>query len=236
MIKNNIFGQILIVVLVFFLLISSVQMFGWGQGISEVEIDQDNLMAMPLVPKGIETKIQTSADEGKQILEKINGRPMFSDTRTPFVPPEVEDPKGVEGGPDPVSELKVQLTGVVITATESYAMILDNLTNQRETYRVGMPLEGEQGGWTLNSIQSRKVVFLSDDNKTAELELEVFSGQLKAGKASNSRKSGKNKSAKKDGKGKQSDREEKKKNADDIRKKIAERRAQMRAEAAKKNK
>jgi hypothetical protein len=109
-------------------------------------------------------------------------------------------------------------------------MILDNITNQRETYKIGMPLEGEQGGWTLTEIHNRRVVFTSDDEKSAELDLDVFSGKLKAGgNKRNTKKDKKNADIKK------LSRKDKKKNADDIRKKIAERRAQMRAEAAKKN-
>ena len=158
---------------------------------------------------------------------------MFSEDRLPFVEPEIEVAEDDESKPD-IPELKVMLTGVVITPEQSYAMILDTTTNLRETYKVGMPLDGEQGGWTLNSIQSRKVTFVSDDNETAELELEVYSQQLKVGKQAGKNRSSKDKDS--DTNKSENIREEKKKNADDIRKKIAERRAQMRAEAAKKNK
>ncbi len=225
-------GQLLIGALVFFLLLSSVQMFGWGQGIDSIELSQDNILGLPAMPKVNKAAEVNSNEENKALMESIYARPMFSTTRVPFIALE----EVVEGGPGEdnleVSELKAQLTGVVITPKQSYAMILDTDTNERATYKVGMPLEGEQGGWTIDSIQSRKVVFISDDNKTEELELEVFSGGLKAGAAS---KKSKNKTSNKneivDVK---SNKENKKKNADDIRKKIAERRAQMRADAAKK--
>lgn len=236
MIKNNLIGQILIGIIVLFLLISSVQMFGWGLGVDSVSVDEDNLSSLPAVPKTATTTEQISSEDSKLMLEEIGKRPMFSLDRTPFVDPVVDD--DVDPEKDfVVNELKAQLTGVVITPEQSYAMILDTTTNQRETYKVGMPLDGEQGGWTLNSIQSRKVTFVSDDDRTAELELEVYSKQLKAGKQANNKGSTrKNKTSGKDSKNRDSSREDKKKNADDIRKKIAERRAQMRAEAAKKNK
>ena len=236
MIKNNLLGQILIGIIVLLLLISSIQMFGWGVGVGSVSIDEENLASLPSVPDATSNSIQHSIDDSKLMLEEIGKRPMFSLDRMPFVEPEVvevdESDTDIE-----IPELKAQLTGVVITPEQSYAMILDTITNQRETYKVGMPLDGEQGGWTLNSIQSRKVTFVSDKDETVELELEVYSQQLSAGKQPGKKnRSSKNKNSDSDTQKNEAIREEKKKNADDIRKKIAERRAQMRAEAAKKNK
>ena len=230
MIKNNILGQFLIGVMAIFLLIGSVQMFGWGTGINKIEIDQEQLPSLPVVPKGNKNNKTVSEEDVKKEIGGINERPMFSLTREPFV--ELADEDGItEVEPEiTINEIKAQLTGVVITPTESYAMIFDSLTNQRETYRVGMPLEGDQGGWTLNSIQSRKVVFVSDNDETSELELEVFSAGLSTG-GNNKPKNASNSSEKP-----AISQVEKKKNADDIRKKIAERRAQMRADAAAKNK
>jgi hypothetical protein len=231
MIKNNLLGQILIGLLVFFLLLSSIQMFGWGQGIDPVVVDTENKMQLPVLPKI--TKQDVVKKDDKQLMDSIIKRPVFSLTRTPFVAPEdladTEDPVL-----DEVHELNAQLTGVVITPQGSYAMIMDGVTNKKETYKVGMPLSGEQGGWTLNSIQSRKVVFVSDDDKTAELELDVFTGTLKAG-GKTDKKQTQTAIQKNINNDSQQSRKDKKKNADDIRKKIAERRAQMRADAAKKN-
>lgn len=231
MIKNNLLGQILMGLIVVFLLLSSLQMFGWGQSIEKVVVDPENVMQLPAMPK--ETKQDIVKKDDKLLMDSIVTRPMFSATRTPFVAP--EDPTENKGNePVEIPEINAQLTGVVITPEGSYAMIMDGTTNKRETYKVGMPLSGEQGGWTVNSIQSRKVVFVSDDDKTTELELEVFTGTLKAGGKSD-KKSAQLANQKNHKKSTEQSRKDKKKNADDIRKKIAERRAQMRAEAAKKN-
>ena len=230
MIKNNLLGQILIALLVLFLLISSIQMFGWGQGINEVKIDPENQIKLPVVPSGnASNDLHDDQNNDKQLISNITNRPLFSDSRKPFVE-ELDTGDGENKDEEilAINELKAQLTGVVITPEHSYAMILDNLTNERETYKVGMPLNGEQGGWTLSEIHNRKVVFVSDDEKSEELELEVFSGKMMAGGAV---KKGVAKGATKR---QNLSRKDKKKNADDIRKKIAERRAQMRAEAAKK--
>jgi hypothetical protein len=238
MIKNNLFGLVLIGLLVFFLLFSSAQMIGWGVGIDAVEAGDVDETNIPSLPKGVQEPIAILVDDRKKMKEGINARPMFSNNRIPFVV-EVDTP--TEDPDDgPTGELKAELTGVVITPTQSYAMILDTLTNERDTYKVGMPLQGEQGGWTLNTIQSRKVVFVSDDEKTEELELSVFKGDLNtnAGKKSKHQlvdklTGGKQKQEDKKDNSKD-DKKDNKKNADDIRKKIAERRAKMRADAAKK--
>jgi hypothetical protein len=241
MIKNNLFGQILIGLLVFFLLLSSVQMFGWGTGIDSVVLDENNADVLPVLPKATQSINAVTLDDRKNMVETINEHPMFSTSRTPFI--EEIEPTDAQPEEGPISELKAELTGVVITPHQSYAMILDTITNQKETYQVGMPLQGEQGGWTLNSIQSRKVVFVSDDDKTEELELVVFSGSMlnnkpvTGGKSKpqlgNSQASGQVKQQSNNGNNQASNKENKK-NADDIRKKIAERRAKMRADAAKK--
>ncbi len=230
MVKNNFFGQVLIGLLVLFMLISSIQMFGWGQGLKEVNIDSDAASTLPVVPKEIATAEKIAAADTKKLMAEIIKRPMFSQDRKPFVPPVEEEPKD-ENGPIEAKELKAKLTGVVITPEQSYAIILDNLTNERNTYKVGMPLEGEQGAWMLDSIQSRKVVFVSEDKKTEELELEIYSGQAKKPVKNQKGKAGVTAN-----KAKKLSKRDKKKNADDIRKKIAERRAQMRAQAAKKKK
>jgi hypothetical protein len=230
MIKNNLLGQILIALLVLFLLISSIQMFGWGQGINEVKIDVENQIKLPVVPSGNGSNdLNNNQNNDKQLVSNINNRPLFSDSRKPFVE-EIDAESEADKNEEllAVNELKAQLTGVVITPEHSYAMILDNLTNERETYKIGMPLNGEQGGWTLSEIHNRKVVFVSDDEKSEELELEVFSGKMMVGGLV------KKGVAKGVTKRQNLSRKDKKKNADDIRKKIAERRAQMRAEAAKK--
>lgn len=233
MIKNNLLGQILIGLLVFFLLLSSIQMFGWGQSIDKVVIDPENKIQIPVLPKV--TKQDEVKKDDKLLIDSITKRPMFSVTRTPFVAP--EDPTdGKDTVLDEVHELNAQLTGVVITPEGSYAMIMDGVTNKKETYKVGMPLSGEQGGWTINSIQSRKVMFVSVDDKTAELELDVFTGTLKAGGKTGKKQVKKQAQvAENKNNDNQQNKKDKKKNADDIRKKIAERRAQMRADAAKKN-
>lgn len=225
------------VALAFFLVLGSIQMMGWGSDIREIEIDEENLPRLPVVPSPANDEKAIKSDT-VQMITDINGLPLFSDDRQPFKDEPQLDP--VDNTTPVISELKAKITGIVITPEQSYATILDTVTNERVTYQVGMPLEGEQGGWTLNSIESRKVTFVSDENETEELELEVYSGNLKGGSGKNKGKNGGNGNNKKNNKNSEQKnsqaltKEQKKQNADEIRRKIAERRAQMRAQAAQK--
>ncbi len=232
MIKNNLFGQILIGVLVLLLLIASIQMLGIGGQIGAVQLDEEGQVSIPQIPRSINQQEPQEEADLKKLVEVATIKPIFSTTREPFVGESEETT--VEEPPEEIAELKAQITGIVITPENSYAMILDTTTNERNSYKVGMPLDGELGGWTVASIQSRKVTFVSDDEKTEELNLEVSGGT----KPKIAAKAGNKKAGAKAGKvanpNKPLSRKDKKKNADDIRKKIAARRAQMRAEAANK--
>ena len=228
MIKNNLFGQILIGALVLLLLIASIQMLGIGSQIGAVQLDEEEQVSIPKIPRSINQQEPQEEADLKKLVEVATIKPIFSTTREPFVG-ELEEPT-IDEPPVEIAELQAQITGIVITPENSYAMILDTTTNKRKSYKVGMPLDGELGGWTIASIQSRKVTFVSDDEKTEELNLEV-SGGAQAPAPSVTKKASTDEASPAN---KPLSRKDKKKNADDIRKKIAARRAQMRAEAANK--
>lgn len=231
MLKNNLFGQILIGILVLILLIASIQMLGIGSKVNAVQLNKEDQVSIPKIPTSINQQEIKEEVDLKKLVEVATSKPIFSTTREPFVD-EVEEQVPEEVAVE-IAELQAQITGIVITPENSYAMILDTTTNKRNSYKVGMPLDGELGGWTITSIQSRKVTFVSDDEKTQELELKVGGTAPRASKSLNKT----NTTAKAGDIAQQSkaiSRKDKKKNADDIRKKIAARRAQMRAEAANK--
>ncbi len=231
MLKNNLFGQILIGVLIILLLIASIQMLGIGSQVGSVQLDESEQVSIPKVPTSFNQQEPEEKKDWKKMVDVAATKPIFSTTREPFVD-EVEEI--TEAPPVEIPELKAKITGIVITPENSYAMILDTTTNKRNSYKVGMPLDGDLGGWTITSIQSRKVTFISDDEKSQELELKVSDG-TGARRATKSRTDKKGAKAGNTAKpNKPLSRKDKKKNADEIRKKIAARRAQMRAEAANK--
>lgn len=156
---------------------------------------------------------------------EVERRPLFNTDRKPT-------PLDAEAGEDaeaeeapPISPLNVALTGIIIsgdtTPETRIALIRDNSRNQSLALKVGMPLEGPQGGWTLTEIHERSVVFTSLADEVSEVELET-------GPASASRRTGRGtrNAASKDNK---ADGDEK----SDLAERIEQRRQQMRERAEK---
>ncbi|WP_154222396.1 hypothetical protein [Marinicella rhabdoformis] len=232
--KNNLLAQVLLGLLGILLLLASIQMFGIGQGLSELEAEQfDEKQLNQLVDK-----VSDTAPDGKEKerqLEQIVALPLFSSTREPYVGPII----GIEPTIDePVaSPLDAKVSSIVITGDNSYVIIQDNVSKERLTLAQGMPLEGEQGLWTVANIEPRKVTFEAEGEEPVELELEVFSGSLgKAGGKKNKSKANNSRNNKQTQKiTQEKNKNERANSAEAIRKKIAERRAQMRKEAADRN-
>lgn len=222
MLKNNFLGSILVGLLAIFLIFAATQFVGIGSNIKEISKPEDLNESLP--------KVKTSSNTDQQLnitaesIEKINTQPLFSLNRQPYPdkPPEAIETIEVVSE---IEDLKAKVTSVVITPEKKYAMIHDDISNQRSFYQEGMPLDGSQGGWSVFEIQQRKVIFKSEDDRTHELELEVYASK---GSPRKSRSANKNKQSKEADKNKSS-----KRTAEEIRKKIAERRAQMRSEALK---
>lgn len=102
---------------------------------------------------------------------EVRQRPIFNEDRKPT--PIVETPAAETAPPVP---LNITLTGIVLTPDVKLAMVRDNAKNEGVSLRVGMPLPGEQQGWTLTEIRARSVVFRNPQDETSEVELEVAPG------------------------------------------------------------
>jgi general secretion pathway protein N len=107
-------------------------------------------------------------------FSEIEARPLFNDDRKP-TPVEVASAE-----PDqPKVPLNVTLTGVLIvrktttTPELRIAMVRDNARNETLALKVGMPLAGDQSGWTLASLQPRMAVFKNASDETSEVELQT---------------------------------------------------------------
>lgn len=107
----------------------------------------------------------------------IGERPLFNPDRRPL-PPEDElqaDNAGEEKAPVESVPLDVALTSVILTPTIKLAIITDNRDGKSQTVRVGEALEGEQSVWQLKELQPRKAVFAGPDGN-ASVDLRVFDG------------------------------------------------------------
>lgn len=103
---------------------------------------------------------------------QVEARPLFNEDRKP-TPQDATEAKA-DAGPPP-TPLNVTLTGVIVTPQVSIAMIRDNARNQSLSLKVGMPLEGEQAGWTLVSVSPRGAVFANAANEQSNVELQTAS-------------------------------------------------------------
>lgn len=233
--KNNFFATVMLGGIGLLLLVAAFQMAGIGTGVKELtaepfEAETLNQLTEDAAPQKIDPKVY------EQKVDEIVAAPLFSSTRSPYIPPpevvgDLEEEK-------PASPLDAKVTSIVITGDNSYVMIQDNVSKQRVTLTQGMPLEGDQGLWTVASIEPRKVLFEAEGMEPVELELEVFSGSLGGGQGNKNNKKKRNKNNRNNNqtiKEVEKDKDGRKNSAEEIRKKIAERRAEMRKKAAERN-
>ncbi len=233
MLKNNPLALILLGASGLLLALVMAQITGWGRQpppLSPTPVDLSALPALRVEPEQLEESSRPA------LLEAITARPLLNPDRQPEALEDDGETKP-EAEAAPVTDLKARLTSVVIMPEDRYAIILDTQTNKRLTLSTGMPLEGAQGAWVLSAIEPRKVVFTAGEGKQAELELDVFNKSLPAGeirKTKPTRPSGAPQT-KQHGRIRESNNQQSRISAEEIRRKIAERRAQLRAQAAKRN-
>ncbi len=233
MLKNNPLALILMGLAGILLALVVAQMSGWGRHPEAMPPVPADLSGLPALNQEAALAVQ---GQPPLELEKITAQPLFSPDRKPEAIEALAENTG-ENEELPVKELKARVTSIVITPENRYAIIYDETSKQRLTLEPGMPLEGDQGAWVVTSIAPRLVKLSAGEDKTAELELDVFASALPATAAPVSRP--RNAAGKKPPQGRirNSGDTTKPKNisAAEIRRKIAERRAQLRAEAAKRN-
>ncbi len=118
-------------------------------------------------------------DENLESYASILERPLFFPDREL---PEIAGEESLEeDGPaeSQVTELDARLTGVIITPDRRMAMVTDGKTSKTTVMREGMSLEGDQAAWQLSEISERSVSFAAGE-MTAELELKVNTRGLQA--------------------------------------------------------
>lgn len=136
--------------------------YGWlpadaaDEGLRVAEVDQTPLKIPPM-----------------SSFAEVENRPLFNEDRKPT--PLGDDAPATEG-PPPVA-LNVTLTGVIIVRASGtrpelrIAMLRDNMRNESLTLKVGMPLTGDQAGWTLEALEPRLATFRNANDEKAEIEL-----------------------------------------------------------------
>lgn len=99
----------------------------------------------------------------------IVSRPVFNESRLPEAVP--ESGEAATGDAAATAPLNVTLTGVILTPGVQIAFVRDNATNEVRRVKVGGPLEGEQSGWKLVSLEPRGAVFEGEGLGKQEIEL-----------------------------------------------------------------
>lgn len=160
----------------------------------------------------------------------------FADRRLPVVEVSDDEQMAQEPGPEPeveVPPLKARVAGIIITPDMKLAMVTDNDSKETLLLREGMAMAGDKSAWKITSIRPRGVAFETETGEQQDLELEVETKALKAGVRPAPRQA---QAAEQDGDAgqqqAQTDAEtEARARAEEIRRRVAERRAQLRAEA-----
>lgn len=145
-------------------LLAVAQLSGLGTGFSLAPADEAGERVPALAaPEGDPVAMRPWSEYGE-----VLSRPLFNESRAP----EATEPSGP--GPEAAaSALNVVLTGVVITKDLKIAIVKDNESGKSMRVKLGQPLEGSQAGWTLAELKSRGAVFDGAQLGRQELELTV---------------------------------------------------------------
>lgn len=156
-----------------------IQFAGYGRGYGWLPPDQasEQIAAAEIDQTPIKIPPMSSFVE-------VENRPLFNDDRKPTP----HDDGDIEEDAPPPVPLNVTLTGVIIVRkTEStedlrIAMVRDNMRNESLALKVGMPLSGDQAGWTLVSVEPRLATFKNANDEKAEIELNTSATPARAPK------------------------------------------------------
>jgi general secretion pathway protein N len=147
-------------------LLAAAQRFGLGSGYRLANEDADSGPGRAAVAGNIQTepyKLRPWVEYGELVA-----RPLFSDTRAPE-PVEAT----AEAGAAEAQPLNVTLTGVILSGSLRLAMVKDNQSGETQRVRLGQPLGGPQAGWVLQELKPRGAVFDGAAMGKQELELVV---------------------------------------------------------------
>jgi len=168
-------------------------------------------------------------------------RPLFfADRQLPVIELAGDEPGSAVEEPEPepaveIPDLEATLAGIIITPELKLAMVTDNSNKETLVLREGMAMGGDKSAWKIAEIRARGVQFQTDGGRTQDLELEVETAALETGAppqrrtaASDEEQEEAPEASADQNDGEQADARAR---AEEIRRRVAERRAQLRAEA-----
>jgi general secretion pathway protein N len=143
------------------LLLALVLQAGWGRGYRWLSPDDSAAVAAA----GIDREPFKLPPESAYAA--TDARPIFNDDRKPT--PELPDEQTAP--PPPSVPLNISLTGIVLTPQLHMALIQDKAKNNTVALKEGMPMPGDQGGWTLIELKQRSAIFKETAGDEVEVEL-----------------------------------------------------------------
>lgn len=133
----------------------------------------DDPSRVPPLPQLDLSRAQTPI-AGLADYAQVGERPLFNADRRPI--PVVAAPGAGDGEAAPAAPLDVVLTSVILSGDTKIAIVLDKKTNKSQSVALGGALAGEQSGWKLVELEARKAVFEGPTGRT-DAGLRVFDGQ-----------------------------------------------------------
>jgi hypothetical protein len=109
---------------------------------------------------------------GLESYAAIDERPLFNTTRRPIAVDEFEV-DGDVAGPDESSPLNAGLAGVIIVEDKMIVVLQDNETQQYVRTTVGEGMEGAFADWRVDEIGPRSVTLTSFDGESVQLDMQV---------------------------------------------------------------
>jgi general secretion pathway protein N len=131
----------------------------------------DDASLVPELPRLDLSRAQTPLGALSDYAQ-VGERPLFNPDRRP-IPPPAAGP--VEGAPPAPPPFDVVLTSVILSGDTRIAIVLDKKSNKSQSVKLGDALAGEQSAWKLVELAPRKAVFESPAGRS-EAELRVFDG------------------------------------------------------------
>ena len=106
----------------------------------------------------------------------IGERPLFNADRRPLPFDDAKADAGAEGEPPPpAAPLDVVVTSIIMPPSLKLAIVTATRSGKSVSVKVGQVLDGEFAGWTLKVLQARKAVF-SGPGGDVSADLRVFDG------------------------------------------------------------
>ncbi len=231
--EKNLLSSLLIIAIGVLVVIGLVSFIVLGR----VNVDQIEAAGSPQELLDRSLAQRPALDEISAYLSVIERPVFFADRRLPM--PQLADGAGddeIEPEPEPepaveIPELEAVVAGIIITPETKLALVTDRGSNETLLLSEGMAMAGEKSAWKVETIQPRTVDFSTEGGRRARLEMEVETRALKSGQPVQVARAEPDPDPGQDDAEEGDAEAEARARAEEIRRRVAERRAQLRAEA-----